>query len=79
MCFALAHRNICITDIQTEASFEYFEQNPGSVEVDGNLAINFSWALASFSSDEMCGKGGILEEHTDLYRKKMKNATAGHR
>lgn len=51
----------------TEASFEYFEQNPGSVEADGNFAINFSWASASFSSDEMCGEGGILEEHTGSY------------
>lgn len=51
----------------TEASFEYFEQNPGSVEVDGNFAINFSWASASFSSDEMCGKGSNLEEHTGSY------------
>lgn len=48
----------------TEASFEYFEQNPGSVQVDGNFAINFSWALVAFSSNEMCGKEGILEEHT---------------
>lgn len=47
----------------TEASFEYFEQNPGSAEVDGNFAINFSWALVYFSGNEMCGKAGILEEH----------------
>lgn len=48
----------------TEASFEYFEQNPGSAEVDGNFAINFSWASVYCSGNEICGKAGILEEHT---------------
>lgn len=62
----------------TEVSFEYFEQNPGFIEVDGNFAINFSWASIYFSGNEICGKIGILEEHTS-YMEKMKNATAGHR
>lgn len=48
----------------TKASFEYFEQNPGSVEVDGNFAINFSWASVYFSSNEICGKVHIPKEHT---------------
>lgn len=53
-----------ISASQTEASFEYFEQNPSSVEVDGNFTIHFSWASVYFSSNEICGKVGILEEHT---------------
>lgn len=46
----------------TEASFEYFEQNPISDEADGNSAINFTWSSVYFSGNE--SKAGVLEEHT---------------
>lgn len=67
MWFALAHRNICITDIQLRPHLNTLSKILGLLKLMGILPLISVGLWFPSPVMKMCGKGGILEEHTGSY------------
>lgn len=78
MWFALAHRNICITDIQLRPHLNTLSKILALLKLMGILPL-ISVGLQLPSPVMKCVVREVSLRNTQAHMEKMKNATAGHR